>query len=127
MRNLVNNMAIGYDQGVMSGLVTNADFLNIVGHPSATTEGIMLSIYNLGCFSGCVLNFFLGDYFGRRRAIWISMAWVVVRNTSLFGPHRFQRPWVTDYSSGWSHTSNLSLQPCTFDGWPLHYWHRHGN
>ncbi|KAK9428528.1 general substrate transporter [Lipomyces doorenjongii] len=71
----------GYDQGVMSGLVTNKNFVEVVGHPDASTEGIMLSIYNLGCFTGCILNFLLGDYFGRRRAIWISMLWIMIGAT----------------------------------------------
>ncbi|GAM35110.1 hypothetical protein TCE0_015f03161 [Talaromyces pinophilus] len=68
----------GYDQGVMSGLVTNKNFLDVVNNPNDSTEGIMLSIYNLGCFSGCILNIFLADYFGRRRSIWFAMAWIVV-------------------------------------------------
>ncbi|KAK9492601.1 putative sugar transporter [Lipomyces doorenjongii] len=41
----------------------------------------MLSIYNLGCFTGCILNFLFGDYFGRRRAIWISMLWIMIGAT----------------------------------------------
>ncbi|GAB7344858.1 hypothetical protein MBLNU457_3305t1 [Dothideomycetes sp. NU457] len=68
----------GYDQGVFSGIVGNTDFLDTVKHPSDSLLGIIVSIYNLGCFSGCILNFILGEYLGRRRCMWLAMAWIIV-------------------------------------------------
>ncbi|OJJ38006.1 hypothetical protein ASPWEDRAFT_27321 [Aspergillus wentii DTO 134E9] len=68
----------GYDQGLFGGIIGNENFLQAVGNPGDSVTGIMLSIYNLGCCAGCLLNFLYGDYFGRRRVMWIAMAWILV-------------------------------------------------
>lgn len=68
----------GYDQGVFSGIVGNADFLDTFGHPSPGLEGIIVSIYNLGCFTGCILSFLGCEWTGRRLAMWIAMVWIIV-------------------------------------------------
>ncbi|KAI1851200.1 hypothetical protein JX266_003275 [Neoarthrinium moseri] len=68
----------GYDQGVFSGIVGNEDFLNQFGHPNPSLEGIIVSIYNLGAFSGCILAFMVCDKTGRRLAMWIAMAFIIV-------------------------------------------------
>lgn len=39
------------DQGVFSGVVNNADWLDTFGHPGSGLEGIIVSIYNLVCAS----------------------------------------------------------------------------
>lgn len=75
-------MDAGYDQGVFSGIVENEDFLGTMGHPGDSLLGIIVSIYNLGCFFGCIVNFVIGDWLGRRRAMWLAMVWVVVRGQS---------------------------------------------
>ena len=68
----------GYDQGVFSGIVGNEDFLNTFGHPSPSLEGIIVSIYNLGCFTGCILSFLFCEKTGRRLAMWIAMVFIIV-------------------------------------------------
>ncbi|KAL4783496.1 general substrate transporter [Aspergillus varians] len=81
----------GYDQGVFSGIVENESFLEHMGHPNDSLMGIIVSIYNLGCFTGCVINFMFADMLGRRRAMWVAMVWVIIGaalQTSAFGvPH----------------------------------------
>ncbi|PVI05638.1 putative Myo-inositol transporter 1 [Periconia macrospinosa] len=67
----------GYDQGVFSGIVGNADFLDTFGHPSPGLEGIIVSIYNLGCFTGCIFSFAFCEWTGRRLAMWIAMVWII--------------------------------------------------
>lgn len=74
---------IGYDQGVFSGIVGNGDFLNVMHHPSAGILGIIVSIYNLGCFAGTIVSFVFGDKLGPRLSMWIAMAWVIVRLLSI--------------------------------------------
>lgn len=74
---------IGYDQGVFSGIVGNEDFLNVVHHPSAGILGIIVSIYNLGCFAGTIVSFVFSDKLGPRLSMWIAMAWVIVRLLSI--------------------------------------------
>ena len=68
----------GYDQGVFSGIVGNEDFLNTFNHPSPGLEGIIVSIYNLGCFTGCILSFIFCERTSRRLAMWIAMIWIIV-------------------------------------------------
>jgi MFS family permease len=78
----------GYDQGVFSGIISNPDFLNIVKHPSSGKLVIIVSIYNLGCLTGCILNLLFGEALGRRRAMWVAMLWVIAGaalQTSSFG------------------------------------------
>ena len=73
-----DNHRFGYDQGVLGGLLGNVDFQRILGSPSAGKLGIIVSIYNIGCFVGCALNFWFGARFGRRDAIWTAMVCVSV-------------------------------------------------
>ena len=68
----------GYDQGVFSGIIENENFLHAMGQPNDSLMGIIVSIYNLGCFSGCILNFVTGDLLGRRCSMWFAMGWIIV-------------------------------------------------
>ncbi|KAI0552684.1 putative Myo-inositol transporter 1 [Xylaria curta] len=67
----------GYDQGVFGGLISNPSFLDVVGHPSLPFLGFIVSSYNLGCFSGCGLNFMIGSRWGRRHALWLALLLVI--------------------------------------------------
>ncbi|KAK3647143.1 hypothetical protein LTR22_013936 [Elasticomyces elasticus] len=69
----------GYDQGVFSGIVTNEDWRGTFGNPGSGVEGIIVSIYNLGAFSGCILTFVWGEKLGRRLCMWVAMGWIVRR------------------------------------------------
>ena len=68
----------GYDQGVFSGIVGNEDFLEVVNHPSPGILGIIVSIYNLGCFSGTIVSFLISDKLGPRKSMWFPMGWIIV-------------------------------------------------
>lgn len=72
----------GYDQGVFSGIVGNPNFLDTFSHPSPGLEGIIVSIYNLGCFTGCILAFVFCEKTGRRLAMWIAMVFIIVSSKS---------------------------------------------
>lgn len=67
----------GYDQGVLSGIVGNEHFRDTFGHPSPGLEGIIVSIYNLGALSGCIVSFLIGEKLGRRTSMWFAMVWIV--------------------------------------------------
>ncbi|KAK5740422.1 hypothetical protein LTR17_004685 [Elasticomyces elasticus] len=69
----------GYDQGVFSGIVTNEDWRETFGNPGSGLEGIIVSIYNLGAFSGCILTFIWGENLGRRSCMWVAMGRIVSR------------------------------------------------
>lgn len=68
----------GYDQGVFSGIVGNEDFLHVVDHPSPAVLGIIVSIYNLGCFSGTIVSFLMTDRLGPRKSMWFAMSFIIV-------------------------------------------------
>ncbi|KAF2192873.1 putative Myo-inositol transporter 1 [Zopfia rhizophila CBS 207.26] len=94
----------GYDQGVFSGIVGNEDFRSTFGHPSPGLEGIIVSIYNLGCFTGCVLSFLFCEKTGRRLAMWIAMVWIIVgailQTTAFSVPHIMIARFITGIGTG---------------------------
>ncbi|KAF9893097.1 hypothetical protein FE257_012508 [Aspergillus nanangensis] len=71
----------GYNQGVFSGIVGNQNFLALVHNPSSAVIGIIVGIYNLGCFAGTIVAFMTNDKLGFRRTMWFSMAWIMVGAT----------------------------------------------
>ncbi|KAM6507967.1 hypothetical protein FSOLCH5_013167 [Fusarium solani] len=71
----------GYEQGVFGPILQNEDWLELFNRPSDSQTGIIVACYNLGCMVGCVVAFVVGEKTGRRRAIWIAMAFVVVGTT----------------------------------------------
>ncbi|KAF9890352.1 hypothetical protein FE257_006018 [Aspergillus nanangensis] len=94
----------GYDQGVFSGIIENDNFLSHMNNPGDSLMGIIVSIYNLGCFSGCIVNFLIGDYLGRRRSMWLAMVWVIIGailQTSAFGvPHMMVGRYIAGIGTG---------------------------
>jgi MFS family permease len=70
----------GYDQGVMSGLLTGRAFTNQFpeidttdsGTGSASLQGTVVAIYEIGCLFGSLFTFFYGERFGRRRTIMLG-------------------------------------------------------
>lgn len=68
----------GYDQGVFSGIIGNTDFRETFGYPGEGLEGIIVSIYNLGCFTGCILAFTICERIGRRKCMWFAMCFIIV-------------------------------------------------
>lgn len=69
--------SFGYDQGVMSGLLTGQAFTSQfpeidtteTGHGSASLQGTVVAIYEIGCFFGSLLALVSGEKLGRRRVI----------------------------------------------------------
>ena len=63
-------MLFGYDQGVLSGIIgADNQFGQDFGHPDANTQGLIVSVYQLGNVGGSIAVFFFGDYLGRRGSI----------------------------------------------------------
>lgn len=72
----------------MSGLVTLPSWvktfpeINTIKNPNsthvATTQGITISSYNLGCFFGAILTIYLGDVLGRRKMIFLGSSIMVI-------------------------------------------------
>lgn len=59
----------GYDQGVMSGIITGGFFKDYFGHPSNATLGTMVAILEVGAFVSSLMVGRVGDIIGRRKTI----------------------------------------------------------
>lgn len=63
-------MLFGYDQGVLSGIIgADNQFGEDFDHPDANTQGLIVSVYQLGNVAGSIAIFFLGDYLGRKKSL----------------------------------------------------------
>src|ERR1700761_8412725 len=82
----------GYDQGVFSGIIGNESFVATFNNPNPGLEGIIVSIYNLGCFTGCILAFIFCEKTGRRLVMWIAMCWIIVSILLNVISHRSAKP-----------------------------------
>ncbi|KAI5467010.1 hypothetical protein BGZ63DRAFT_398625 [Mariannaea sp. PMI_226] len=59
----------GYDQGVMSGIITGPYFIDYFGHPSKAYVGTMVAILEIGAFISSLVVGRVGDIIGRRKTI----------------------------------------------------------
>lgn len=75
----------GYDQGMMSLVNTNDDYLNTMGIGKENPlVGVIVSVYYLGCAVGSVLASFLADAKGRKPSIFVFLAITSVGNLLSF-------------------------------------------
>ncbi|KAL8728040.1 MAG: hypothetical protein Q9166_005640 [cf. Caloplaca sp. 2 TL-2023] len=67
-------LLFGYDQGVMSGIITAPAFNNLftATRDNSTMQGFVTAIYEIGCLFGAIIILAFGDFIGRRRAIMIG-------------------------------------------------------
>ena len=83
----------GYDQGMMSLVNTNYDYLDTMGISKENPlVGVIVSVYYLGCAVGSVLASLLADRRGRKPSIFVFLAITSVGNLlSFFSGLGFQR------------------------------------
>ncbi|KAJ5928723.1 hypothetical protein N7466_007679 [Penicillium verhagenii] len=70
-------LLFGYDQGVMSGLLSGDAFTarfpeidtTSTGHGSSSLQGTVVAIYEIGCFLGAIISLLVGERLGRRKCI----------------------------------------------------------
>ncbi|KAL8690070.1 MAG: hypothetical protein Q9224_004496 [Gallowayella concinna] len=64
-------LLFGYDQGVMSGIITDPAFNDLftATKDNSTMQGFVTAIYEIGCLFGAIFILAFGDFLGRRRAI----------------------------------------------------------
>ncbi|KAF2242601.1 sugar transporter [Trematosphaeria pertusa] len=71
----------GYDQGVFSGVNISQDYLNIHnlnGPGNTDTLAIVTAIYDVGCFFGAIVAFWIGEKLGRKKTIVIGTTTMAV-------------------------------------------------
>lgn len=75
----------GYDQGMMSLINTNDDYLRTMGIGAEDPMvGILVAVYYLGCSLGAVLFSWLSDNHGRKKAIFACLATASLGNLIMF-------------------------------------------
>ena len=75
----------GYDQGMMSLINTNRDYLHTMGIAEENPlVGIIVSVYYLGCAVGAVLASLLADKSGRKPSIFACLAVTSLGNLLMF-------------------------------------------
>jgi MFS family permease len=75
-------LLFGYDQGVMSWLLTGTAFTKTFpeidttsnGHGSSSLQGTVVAIYEIGCFFGAIICMLAGEKLGRRMCILMGSA-----------------------------------------------------
>ncbi|CAE6446497.1 unnamed protein product, partial [Rhizoctonia solani] len=72
-------LLLGYDQGVMSGIVgADNQFGKDFDSPSATAQGTIVAIYDIGCAVGSLMCFMFGQRLGRRRMIMLGATTMLI-------------------------------------------------
>lgn len=75
----------GYDQGMMSLINTNYDYLDTMGiSEESPLVGIIVSVYYLGCAVGAILASLLADMRGRKPSIFVCLAVTALGNLLMF-------------------------------------------
>ncbi|KAA6413497.1 MAG: general substrate transporter [Lasallia pustulata] len=75
----------GYDQGMMSLINTNYDYLQTMGiRGESPVVGIIVSVYYLGCAVGAVLFSYISDVRGRKPSIFACLATTAIGNLMMF-------------------------------------------
>jgi MFS family permease len=84
-------LLFGYDQGVMSGLITSPELNHDIPETKddATMQGLVTAIYEIGCLGGAIFVLFIGEKIGRRKSIitgaCIMVLGVIIQITTFFG------------------------------------------
>ncbi|PVI05705.1 general substrate transporter [Periconia macrospinosa] len=75
----------GYDQGMMSLINVNYDYLRTMGiAKDSPVVGIIVAVYYLGCAVGSVLFSKLADNLGRKKSIFLCLATASLGNLIMF-------------------------------------------
>lgn len=107
----------GYDQGIMSGIITAAPFNNLFvqTRDNPTMQGFTTAIYEIGCLAGAVFVLWTGDLLGRRRLIisgsLIMVVGVLIQITAMRGASPYAQFIVGRVVMGVGNGMNTSTIP----------------
>ncbi|RMZ84438.1 hypothetical protein DV738_g831, partial [Chaetothyriales sp. CBS 135597] len=84
-------MQIGFDNGLMGGLVNQAAFNNTFKSPGSTMIALIVSIMEIGAFIGSIITAMIGEQLGRKKSItlgvFVMIAGAVLQATAFNRPH----------------------------------------
>ncbi|KAH9828332.1 sugar transporter STL1-like [Teratosphaeria destructans] len=110
-------LLFGYDQGVMSGIISGTAFNNYFPQTKGDTtwQAFVTAIYEIGCLFGAIFQLIYGDRIGRRRAIImgasIMIIGVVIQVTAFYGHHQTAQFIVGRVVTGIGNGINTSTIP----------------
>ncbi|KAJ5678851.1 hypothetical protein N7462_007095 [Penicillium macrosclerotiorum] len=62
----------GYDNGLMGQIISEPNFLALIGDPDAAIQGLVVSSYDIGCMLGALMAVLVSEQIGRRRTILLA-------------------------------------------------------
>lgn len=62
----------------MGTIINSASFVKQFNHPSATQQGLITGLYDVGCLVGSILAVLFGERLGRKRSIYIGALIVII-------------------------------------------------
>ena len=109
-------LLFGYDQGVMSGIISAEPFNNYFPETKKSTmQGVVTSIYEIGCLFGAIFILGTGDLLGRRRAIimggFIMILGVIIQVTCKKGHSQLAQFIIGRVVTGVGNGINTSMIP----------------
>lgn len=110
-------LLFGYDQGVMSGIITDPDFNRYFPQTNgnSTVQGITTGIYELGCLAGAIFVLIFGERIGRRRSVivggWVMIVGVIIQISSVTDHHPYLQFMIGRTITGIGNGMNTSSIP----------------
>lgn len=71
-------LLIGYDNGLMGGLVNTRSFKGTFGTLRSEITGLIVAIYEVGCFFGSIATSIFGEKIGRKKSIFIGVVIMII-------------------------------------------------
>ncbi|QDS76990.1 hypothetical protein FKW77_005892 [Venturia effusa] len=71
-------LLIGFDNGLMGGLVNGTAFKDTFDTPSSTMVGVIVAIYEVGAFLGSIFTSVVGENLGRKKSIFIGVIVMII-------------------------------------------------
>lgn len=80
-------LLIGFDNGLMGGFVNSTAFTTSLGLDEATSTGtnleaLIVAIFEVGAFGGCIITSIFGQDLGRRKSILIGVIIMIIGKPS---------------------------------------------
>ncbi|KEF52075.1 uncharacterized protein A1O9_11701 [Exophiala aquamarina CBS 119918] len=96
----------------MSGIIgANNVFGRQFGHPDANMQGIIVSIYDIGCAAGCLAAFMWGEHFGRKRMLLAGGSIMIIGTIILGSSYHTSQFLVGRIVTGFGNGINSSTAP----------------